>query len=53
MRAEWPTTPGSRVTINTTMPPVLLSSADRPFKGDEETFDAAGPDAALDFIATA
>jgi hypothetical protein len=29
--------------------PVLVSSADRPFKGDEETFDPAGPDAALDF----
>ena len=28
---------------------VLVSSADRPFKGDEETFDPAGPDAALDF----
>jgi hypothetical protein len=28
---------------------VLVSSADRPFKGDEETFDPARPDAALDF----
>ena len=28
---------------------VLVSSADRPFKGDEETFDPARPDAAPDF----
>jgi hypothetical protein len=28
---------------------VLVSSADRPFKGDEETLDPARPDAALDF----
>jgi hypothetical protein len=28
---------------------VLVSSADRPFKGDEETFDTARTDAALDF----
>ena len=27
----------------------LVSSADRLFKGDEETFDPARPDAALDF----
>jgi hypothetical protein len=26
-----------------------VSSADRPFKGDEETFDPARPDAAVDF----
>ena len=26
-----------------------MSSADRPFKGDEETFDPARPDAAPDF----
>jgi hypothetical protein len=39
-----------RVTITTTVPvPVLLSSADWLFKGDEETFDPARPDAALDF----
>jgi hypothetical protein len=29
--------------------PRVRSSADRPFKGDEETFDPARPDAALDF----
>ena len=28
---------------------MLLSSADRPFKCDEETFNPARPDAALDF----
>jgi hypothetical protein len=28
---------------------VLVSSADRPFKGDEQTFDPARPNAALDF----
>ena len=28
---------------------VLVSSANRPFKGDEETFNPARPDAALDF----
>jgi hypothetical protein len=43
-------TPGSRVTINDDRAgAVLVSSADRPFKGDEETFDPARPDAALDF----
>jgi hypothetical protein len=44
------THPGSRVRINDGRArAVLLSSADRPFKGDEETFDPAWPDAALDF----
>ncbi len=43
-----PWEPGSRST--TTVPPVVLvGSADRPFKGDEETFDPARPDAAPDF----
>jgi hypothetical protein len=41
--------PGSRAT--TTVPvPVLVGSADRPFKGDEKTFDPAGPDADLDYV---
>jgi hypothetical protein len=41
---------GSRVTINDDRDRVVLvSSADRTFKGDEETFDPARPDAALDF----
>ena len=39
-----------RVTINDDRArAVLVSSADRPFKGDEETFDPARSDAALDF----
>jgi hypothetical protein len=42
-------TPERRVTINDRARAVLVSSADRPFKGDEETFDPARPDAALDF----
>ena len=43
-------TPGSRVTINDDRArAVLVSSADRPFKGDEDTFDPARPDAALNF----
>ncbi len=42
-------TPGSRATINDDRAgAVLVSSADRPFKGDEETFDPARPDAAPD-----
>jgi hypothetical protein len=39
---------GSRATTAAPVP-VLVGSADRPFKGNEETFDPAGPDAALDF----
>jgi hypothetical protein len=43
-------TPDRRVTINDDRArAVLVSSADRPFKGDEETFDAARPNAALHF----
>jgi hypothetical protein len=45
-----PTHPDRRVTINDHHArAVLVSSADRPFKGDEETFDAARPNAALHF----
>jgi hypothetical protein len=43
-------TPGSRATINDDRAgAVLVSSADRPFKGDEETFNPTRPDASLDF----
>jgi hypothetical protein len=41
--------PGNRVTNNDRARAVLVSSADRAFKCDEETFDPARPDATLDF----
>jgi len=45
-----PTHAGCRVKMNEDRArAVLVSSADRPFKGDGETFDPAGSDAALDF----
>jgi len=39
--------PAAKSAIGPAFP--LVSSADRPFKGDEETFDPAGSDTALDF----
>ena len=48
-KIDWPSVGADRPNAPRRARVVLVSSADRPFKGDEETFDPARPDAALDF----